>query len=131
MVCLDETGRNWVVVRANAESAVAAQGKKEHYLGGVKSRGIRAYALSESTVWCGSRVSLKIISERPDRFTDGTVRFFIEQLGKAGMVGQGLCPQATSLEVWGYVADTSKLFFRGVASVEFDWELQTVSMNKE
>ena len=135
MVCLDESGLNWIVVSAVAKAAAtppaaktgAPSSTRVHYLGGVKSQGIRAYALYQSESWCSERVTIKVISERLDAFFDGIVKYFIEQLGNVALVGRGLCPQTTTLDVWGYVADDPKPIFHGVSSAGGDWALKIAS----
>ena len=117
----------------SAEEAATSGGKQpsagppgkltsETYIGGVKSRGLQMYGLSETGDWCAENVVFKMKAESADVFADGTAKFFVKRFGE--QIGQPqYCPFARAAEIYGYDSG-GQLVFTGTASASDGWTVR-------
>ena len=95
---------------------------EQTYLGGMKSRGLKVYAMSRSGDWCGENVIFKIEADSTDVFTDGTAEFYMRRFGERINEDQ-FCPAARSADVLGYTDTGTEPVFTGKASAATGWEM--------
>ena len=95
---------------------------EQTYLGGMKSRGMKVYAMSRSGDWCGENVIFKIEADSAEVFADGTVEFYMKRFGERINDDQ-FCPEAQSADIHGFTVGGSEAVFTGTASAATGWEV--------
>ena len=93
---------------------------EQTYLGGMKSRGMKVYAMSRSGDWCGEKVIFKIEADSAEVFSDGTAEFYMKRFGER-INNETFCPQARSADIHGFTVGGSEAVFTGRANAETDW----------
>ena len=94
----------------------------ETYLGGMKRRGMKVYALSKDGNWCSAKVVFRIRAPSADVYTDGTAEFYLKRFGERINESQ-FCPAARSADVYGYTDAGSEPVFTGKASAATGWAM--------
>ena len=93
---------------------------EQTYLGGMKSRGMKVYAMSRSGDWCGENVTFKIEADSADVFADGTVEFYMKRFGER-INEEQFCPAAQTADIHGFTIGGSEAVFTGKASAATGW----------
>ena len=93
---------------------------EQTYLGGMKSRGMKVYAMSRSGDWCGENVVFKIEADSADVFTDGTAEFYMKRFGER-INDEQFCPEAQSADIHGFRVGDSEAVFTGKANAATGW----------
>ena len=103
-------------------SGVPGDLTSETYLGGMKRRGMKVYALSKDGNWCSANVVFRIRATSADVYTDGTAEFYLKRFGER--INESLfCPPARSADVYGYTEAGTEPVFTGKASAATGWEV--------
>ena len=92
----------------------------ETYLGGMKKRGMKLYALSSDGNWCGENLVFKIQAESAAVFTDGTADFYMKRFGER-INDEAFCPAAQVAEIYGYEDGNGEPVFRGRSTADGGW----------
>ena len=95
---------------------------EQTYLGGMKKRGMKVFALSASGDWCASNVAFKIEAESGDVFSDGTVDFYMKQFGRR-INDEEFCPAARTADLIGYAGASPVPCFNSKASAADEWRV--------
>ena len=106
------------VVEIDAESVASLT--NETYLGGMKRRGMKVYAMSKDGNWCAENVIFRIRAPSADVYTDGTAEFYMKRFGERINEDQ-FCPAARSADVLGYTDTGIEPVFTGKASAATGW----------
>ncbi len=94
----------------------------ETYLGGMKTRGMKVYALSGDGNWCAENVIFKITAPSDAVFTDGTAEFYMKRFGERINEAQ-FCPAARSADIHGYTDTGTEPVFTGKATAAAGWSV--------
>ena len=94
----------------------------ETYLGGMKRRGMKVYALSKDGNWCSPNVVFRIRAPTAEVYTDGTAEFYIKRLGER-INEEQFCPAARSADIYGYTDTRTEPVFTGKASAATGWAM--------
>ena len=94
----------------------------ETYLGGMKTRGMKVYALSGDGNWCAEKVVFKITAPSETVFTDGTAEFYMKRFGERINEAQ-FCPAARSADIRGYTDTGTEPVFTGKATAAAGWSV--------
>ncbi len=94
----------------------------ETYLGGMKSRGMKVYALSKDGNWCLPNVVFRIRAPTSEVYTDGTAEFYIKRFGER-INEEQFCPAARSADIFGYIDTGTEPAFTGKASAATGWAM--------
>ena len=100
----------------------AASLANETYLGGMKTRGMKVYALSGDGNWCAEKVVFKITAPSGTVFTDGTAEFYMKRFGERINEAQ-FCPAARSADIHGYTDTGTEPVFTGKATAAAGWSV--------
>ena len=100
----------------------AASLANETYLGGMKTRGMKVYALSGDGDWCAEKVVFKITAPSETVFTDGTAEFYMKRFGERINEAQ-FCPAARSADIHGYTDTGTEPVFTGKATAAAGWSV--------
>ena len=103
-------------------SGVPGDLANETYLGGMKRRGMKVYALSKNGNWCSANVVFRIRAPSADVYTDGTAEFYLKRFGERINESQ-FCPAARSADIYGYTDAGSEAVFTGKASAATGWAM--------
>lgn len=95
---------------------------EQTYIGGMKSRGMKVYAMSESGDWCRENVVFKVEADSEGVFADGTVTFYMRRFGQRIHEDQ-FCPAARSVDILGYAGASPEPLFRGRATAAGGWSV--------
>ena len=104
------------------EAGPTASLTNETYLGGMKTRGMKVYALSGDGNWCAEKVVFKITAPSDAVFTDGTAEFYMKRFGERINEAQ-FCPAARSADIHGYTDTGSEPVFTGKATAAAGWSV--------
>lgn len=94
---------------------------EQTYLGGMKKRGMKVFALSADGEWCGPSVTLKIEAESGDVFSDGTADFYMRRFGER-INDADFCPPAKVAEIVGFAGAGPDPCFSGRAEAD-EWRI--------
>ena len=94
----------------------------ETYLGGMKTRGMKVYALSGDGNWCAEKVVFKITAPSETVFTDGTAEFYMKRFGERINEAR-FCPAARSADIHGYTDTGTEPVFTGKATAAAGWSV--------
>ena len=94
----------------------------EIYLGGMKRRGMKVYALSKDGNWCAENVVFKITAPSDAVFTDGTAEFYMKRFGER-INEEQFCPAARSADIYGYTDGGTEAVFTGKATAAAGWSV--------
>lgn len=94
---------------------------EQTYLGGMKKRGMKVFALSADGEWCGRSVTLKIEAESGDVFSDGTADFYMRRFGER-INDEDFCPSAKVAEIVGFAGAGPEPCFSGRAEAH-EWRI--------
>lgn len=102
------------------EAGPDARLANETYLGGMKKRGMKLYALSSDGNWCARNLVFKIQAESAAVFTDGTADFYMKRFGER-INDEVFCPAAQVAEIVGYENGNGEPVFRGRSTADGGW----------
>ena len=108
------------VVEIDAD--VDANLTNETYVGGMKTRGMKVYALSGDGNWCAEKVVFKITAPSETVFTDGTAEFYMKRFGERINEAQ-FCPAARAADIHGYTDTGTEPVFTGKATAAAGWSV--------
>ena len=94
---------------------------EQTYLGGMKSRGMKLFALSADGDWCAGNVVFKIEAESGEVFSDGTLEFYMRQFGQR-INEEDFCPAARTATLVGYAGANPEPCFSGEAAAS-EWRV--------
>ena len=104
------------------DAGPAASLANETYLGGMKTRGMKVYALSSDGNWCAEKVVFKITAPSETVFTDGTAEFYMKRFGERINEAQ-FCPAARAADIHGYTDTGTEPVFTGKATAAAGWSV--------